>query len=84
MHTFLVLPIINKVTSSNPVPVEARIRNDFRGIFLFYMKYIVFNVTFNNILVISWRSALLVEETGVPGKKTTDLSHYVVKTKKFP
>jgi hypothetical protein len=28
----------------------------------------VFNVTFNNILVISWRSVLLVE-------KTTDLSH---------
>jgi len=26
----------------------------------------VFNVTFNNISVISWRSALLVEETGVP------------------
>ena len=26
-----------------------------------------FNVTFNNISVISWRSELLVEETGVPG-----------------
>jgi hypothetical protein len=25
----------------------------------------VFNATFNNILVISWRSVLLVEETGV-------------------
>jgi hypothetical protein len=32
----------------------------------------VFNVTFNNISVISWRSVLLVEETGVPGE-TTDL-----------
>jgi hypothetical protein len=31
---------------------------------------IVFNPTFNNISVISWRSALLVEETG----ETTDLS----------
>jgi hypothetical protein len=29
----------------------------------------VFNVTFNNISVISWRSVLLVEETRVPGKK---------------
>jgi len=29
----------------------------------------VFNVTFNNILVISWRSVLLVGETGVPGEK---------------
>ena len=26
----------------------------------------MFNVTFNNISVISWRSVLLVEETGVP------------------
>jgi hypothetical protein len=28
----------------------------------------VFNATFNNISVISWRSALLVEETGEPGE----------------
>jgi len=28
----------------------------------------VFNATFNNISVISWRSALLVEETGVFGE----------------
>jgi len=27
----------------------------------------VFNTTFNNISVISWRSVLLVEKTGVPG-----------------
>jgi hypothetical protein len=33
----------------------------------------VFNATFNNISDISWRSVLLVEETGVPDK-TTDLS----------
>jgi len=33
----------------------------------------VFNATFNNISVISWRSVLLVEETGAP-EKTTDLS----------
>jgi hypothetical protein len=29
----------------------------------------VFNATFNNISVISWQSVLLVEETGVYGKK---------------
>jgi hypothetical protein len=29
----------------------------------------VFNATFNNISVISWRSVLLVEETGVPVSK---------------
>jgi len=28
----------------------------------------VFNVNFNNISAVSWRSVLLVEETGVPGK----------------
>jgi hypothetical protein len=28
----------------------------------------VLNATFNNISVISWRSALLVEETGGPGE----------------
>jgi hypothetical protein len=28
----------------------------------------VFNTTFNNISLISWRSVLLVEETGVPGE----------------
>ena len=45
---------------------------------------IVFNATFNNISAISWRSVLLVEETGVPEKATdlpqvTDkLSHNVV------
>jgi hypothetical protein len=33
----------------------------------------VFNATFNNLSVISWRSVLLVEELGVHGK-TTDLS----------
>ena len=35
----------------------------------------MFNATFNNISAISWRSVLLVEETGVLGeKKNTDLS----------
>jgi hypothetical protein len=34
---------------------------------------IVFNATFNNILVILWRSVLLVEETEVSGENT-DLS----------
>jgi len=36
----------------------------------------VFNATFNNISVISWRSVLLVEETGYP-EKTADLSAQV-------
>jgi hypothetical protein len=32
------------------------------------LRYMVFNVTFNNISVISWWSVSLVEETGVPGQ----------------
>jgi hypothetical protein len=28
----------------------------------------VFTATFNNISAISWRSVLLVEETGIPGE----------------
>jgi len=32
-------------------------------------EVMVFNATFNNISAISWRSVLLVAETGVPGKK---------------
>ena len=45
------------------------------------MKYFIFQklaqmqyALFNNISVISWRSVLLVEETGVSGKKTSILS----------
>jgi hypothetical protein len=37
--------------------------------------FMTFNATFNNISVISWRSVLLVEETGV-SEKTTDLSRH--------
>jgi hypothetical protein len=47
----------------------------------------VFNATFNNISAISWRSILLVEETGVPGenrrlvaRQWRTLSHYAVLT----
>ena len=32
------------------------------------VRFMVFNATFNNISVISWRSVLLVEEIGVPGE----------------
>jgi hypothetical protein len=39
-------------------------------IFLFELVgwFVVFNATFNNIAAISWRSVVLVEETGVPGE----------------
>jgi hypothetical protein len=32
------------------------------------VRVMVLNATFKNISVISWRSVLLVEETGVPGE----------------
>jgi len=36
----------------------------------------VFNATFNNISVISWRSVLLVEEIGVPGENHHPAASY--------
>jgi len=40
--------------------------------------FMVFNATFNNIWVLSWRSVLFIEETGVPGENH-DLSQITVK-----
>jgi hypothetical protein len=37
----------------------------------------VLNATFNIIPVVSWRSVLLVDDTGVP-EKTTDLPQVIV------
>jgi len=39
-----------------------------------FLTVMAFNVTFNNISVISCRSVLLVEVTGVPGENHCDLS----------
>ena len=38
----------------------------------------MFNATFNNISVISWRSVLLVEETGVPGENHGPVAIYLL------
>ena len=38
--------------------------------------FMVFNATFNNISVLSWRSVLLVEETGVPGENHRPATSY--------
>jgi hypothetical protein len=37
-------------------------------------KNVLFNATFNNISVISWRSVLLVEETGGPGENNRPIA----------
>ena len=42
------------------------------------IRVMVFNATFNNIAAISWRSVLLVEETGVPWENhRPDASHFI-------
>jgi hypothetical protein len=43
----------------------------------------VFNATFNNISVISWRPVLLMEETGISGEnhdlpQVTDKLYYIM------
>jgi len=40
-----------------------------------WVRVMVFNATFNNILVISWRLVLLVEETGMQGENHHAASH---------
>jgi hypothetical protein len=36
--------------------------------FVYRLRFMVFNATFNNISVISWRSVLFMKETGGPGE----------------
>jgi hypothetical protein len=38
--------------------------------------FMVFNATFNNISAISWRSVLLLEETGVPGENNRPVASH--------
>jgi hypothetical protein len=59
-----------KHTYINYAPTDP---NDITGILLTligWFGFMVFNATFNNISAISWRSVLLVEETGVPRSLT--------------
>ena len=44
---------------------------------LFRLLFMVFNATFNNIPGISWRSVLLVEETGVVSPSRKSLTNYI-------
>ena len=43
-----------------------------------FSGFMVFNATFNNISVISWRSVLLVEETGGPGENQQPTLYLIV------
>ena len=45
-------------------------------VWLVWFGFMVCNATFNNITVISWRSVLLVEETGVAGENHQPLASH--------
>jgi hypothetical protein len=57
--------ITTKVVSSNPAYGEMY---SIQYFVIILLKVMVFNATFNNFLVISWRSRLLVEKTRVHGE----------------
>ena len=40
------------------------------------MGVMVFNATYNSISAISWKSVLLVEETGVPGENHQPIANH--------
>jgi len=81
MHTFLVgkcesfslLPTRTKLKKVNDKTIDfIYLSHNIRITCIKFVCLMVFNVTFNNILVISWQSILL--ETGGTGEITTDLS----------
>jgi hypothetical protein len=43
---------------------------------ILFVCLMVLNATFNNILAMSWRSVLLVEETGGPGENHRPVANY--------
>jgi hypothetical protein len=45
-------------------------------IYVIHLHIMVFNATFNNISVISWRSVLLGEETGGTGEKNRPIASH--------
>jgi hypothetical protein len=50
-----------------------------RGTLILCVCVMVFNATFNNMSVISWRSVLLVEETGVRGENYRPVASHTVR-----
>jgi hypothetical protein len=63
-----------------PMEAQCHITSDFRDL-PWGLWVMVFNATFNNISVasISWRSVLLMEETGVPGENhRPTVSHWQI------
>ena len=48
--------------------INIRFKGQANYLYTGWFRFMMFNATFNNISVTSWRSALLVEETGLPGE----------------
>jgi hypothetical protein len=46
-----------------------------------WVRVMVFNASFNNISVMSWRSVLLVEETRGPGENHRPLTYFYLQNK---
>ena len=62
-----------RVHSVSKISVPSHLENNIQSIHQlsgYEVMVMVFNGTFKNISVISWLPVLLVEETGIPEKKT--------------
>jgi len=57
--------MVNKTITDQSSSKSRKAEKNLTNMFVCLM---VFNATFNNILLISWRPVLLVEETAVPGE----------------
>ena len=64
-----------------------RLNNNDFSYFILWFRFMVFNATFNNISIISWRSVLFVKETGENQRPVAShwqiLSHIVVSSTKM-
>ena len=56
------MQLMQKNRQAPPLPLQKLYRSKNK------LMIIVFNATFNDISVISWRTVSLVEETGIPGE----------------
>jgi len=53
-----------------------RIETDNLGSWVYCLWLMVFKATFNNSSVLSWRSVLLVEGTGLPGENQQPVANH--------
>jgi hypothetical protein len=75
LEKFFVLMVTNRWLIFVIIFIGNTNKDHLKVLLFLFVCLMVFNATFNNISVISWRSVLLVEETRVPyPEKTTDLS----------